>query len=191
MSEKQKPKLFGKWEFEGVEVQNPGLKGYISLKPVYFPHSSGRHEHKRFKKSEVNIVERFLNDLMRHGQCGGKKTKAINIVENAFELVHLKTGQNPIQVLVRALENSAPCEDTTRIGYGGIVYHVAVDISPQRRLDLALRFLTDAARKASFGNPKPIDECLADEIISAAAGDSKSYAVQKRNEMERVAMSSR
>jgi small subunit ribosomal protein S7 len=51
--------------------------------------------------------------------------------------------------------------------------------------------MTDGARKASFGNPKPIDECLADEIIAAAAGDSKSYAVQKRNEMERVALSSR
>lgn len=191
MGEKQKPKLFGKWEFEGVEVQDPGLKRYISLKPIYLPHSGGRHEHKRFKKSEVNIVERFLNGLMRHGQCGGKKTKAINIVKNAFELVHLKTGQNPIEALVRALENSAPCEDTTRIGYGGIVYHVAVDISPQRRLDLALRFMTDGARKASFGNPKPIDECLADEIIAAAARDSKSYAVQKRNEMERVALSSR
>lgn len=191
MSEKQEPKLFGKWEFRGVEVHDLGLTRYISLKPIYIPHSSGRHEHKRFKKSEVNIVERFLNNLMRHGQCGGKKMKAIKIVENAFELVHLKTGQNPIEVFVRALENSAPCEDTTRISYGGIVYHVAVDISPQRRLDLALRFITDGARKASFGNPKPIDECLADEIIAASARDSKSYAFQKRNEMERVALASR
>ena len=191
MSDKQKPKLFGKWEFAGVEVQDPGLTRYISLKPIYTPHSGGRHEHKRFKKSEVNAVERLLNGLMRHGQCGGKKAKAIKIMENAFELINIKTGQNPIEVFVRALENSAPCEDTTRISYGGIVYHVAVDISPQRRLDLALRFIADGARKASFGNPKTIDECLADELISAAARDSKSYAVQKRNEMERVALSSR
>jgi len=184
-------KLFGKWDFKEVEVRDPGLKRYICLRPVYVPHSMGRHEHKRFGKAEVNIVERLVNNLMRPGKNAGKKLRAINVVKNAFEIIHLRTGENPIQVLVRAIENSAPCEDTTRISYGGIVYHLAVDISPQRRLDLALRFICEGARQASFGNPKPLEECLAEEMILAANNDMKSYAVSKRHEMERIALASR
>ena len=193
MSKKEieKIKLFGKWDFKDIEVRDPGLKRYICLRPVYVPHSMGRHEHKRFGKAEVNIVERLVNNLMRPGKNAGKKLRAINVVKNAFEIIHLRTGENPIQVLVRALENSAPCEDTTRISYGGIVYHLAVDISPQRRLDLALRFICEGARQASFGNPKPLEECLAEEIILAANNDMKSYAVSKRHEMERIALASR
>ncbi len=184
-------KLFNKWSFEDVKVEDIGLARYICLKPVFFPHSGGRHECQRFKKSEVSIVERLVNQLMRPGKNGGKKARAIQIVKNAFEIIHLKTGQNPIQVLVKAIENAAPCEDTTRISYGGIVYHVAVDTSPQRRVDLALRFIAEGARKAAWGNIKTIDECLADEIILAAQRDSRSYAVQKRDEQERIALSSR
>ncbi|MCD6529643.1 30S ribosomal protein S7 [Candidatus Bathyarchaeota archaeon] len=184
-------KLFGKWSFKGIEIKDPGLKRYISLKPVVIPHSMGRHEHTKFKKSEVNIVERLVNMLMRPGHAAGKKARAISVVKNAFEIIHLKTGRNPIEVLIRAIENAAPCEDTTRISYGGVVYHLAVDISPQRRVDLALRFLSEGARMSAFGNPKTLEECLADEIILAANGDMKSYAVKKRSEMERIALASR
>jgi small subunit ribosomal protein S7 len=194
LSEKAEPtqiKMFGKWSFEGVEVRDPGLVRYICLKPFFTPHSGGKHEHHRFKKSEISIVERLANQLMRHGRSGGKKTRALQIVKNAFEIVNLKTGKNPLEVLVRAVENSAPCEDTTRISYGGIVYHVAVDVAPQRRVDLALRFIAEGARKASFSNPKTIDECLADELIFASQRDNKSYAVSKRDEQERVALASR
>ena len=191
MSEAEEIKLFGKWSFEGVEVKDPGLKRYVSLKPVYVPHSMGRHEHRRFRKAEVNIVERLVNDLMRPGMTAGKKARAMNLLRNTCEIIHLHTKQNPIKILIRAIENSAPCEDTTRIGYGGVVYHMAVDISPQRRLDLALRFLSGGARKAAFGTPRPLEECLAEELTSAANNDPKSEAVRKRNEMERVAQSSR
>jgi len=191
LSKEQEIKLFGKWSFDGIEVEDPGIKRYISLRPIYIPHSMGRHEHGKFRKAKVNIVERLTNHLMRPGSSAGKKTRAINLVENAFEIIHLRTGQNPIQILVRATENTAPCEDTTRISYGGIAYHMAVDISPQRRVDLALRFLSEGARKTTFGNPRSLDECLAEDLILAANKDVKSYAVQKRNEMERVARSSR
>jgi small subunit ribosomal protein S7 len=184
-------KLFSKWSFKDISIQDPGLKRYISLSPVWLPHSSGRHEHQRFSKSKVNIAERLVDNLMRHGSCGGKKAKAINIVRLAFEIIHIKTDQNPVEILVKAVENSAPCEDTTRIGRGGITYHRAVDISPQRRVDLALRYLADGARRVSFGNPKPVEECLADALIAASEGDSRSYAISKRYEMERVALSSR
>ncbi|MFQ6095092.1 MAG: 30S ribosomal protein S7 [Candidatus Bathyarchaeia archaeon] len=191
MSEEGKIKLFKKWSFEEVEVRDPGLKRYICLRPIYVPHSMGRHEHKRFKKSEMNIVERFVNNLMRPGKNAGKKLRAIKVVKNAFEIINLRTGKNPIEVLIRAIENSAPCEDTTRISYGGIAYHQAVDIAPQRRVDLALRFLADGARNASFSNPKPLEECLAEELILAANKDMKSYAMQRKNEMERIALHAR
>ena len=191
LSTEKEIRLFEKWNFNGVEVKDLGLKRYVSLKPVYVPHTTGRHEHKRFRKSEVNIAERLINNLMRPGSSAGKKARAINVVRNAFEIIHLRTGENPIQTLARAVENSAPCEDTTRISYGGVVYHMAVDISPLRRVDLALRFLSEGARKAAFGNPRSLEECLAEELILAASKDVKSYAVQKRNEMERIALSSR
>jgi len=191
LSKGEEIKLFGKWSFDGVEVADLGLKGYISIKPVYIPHSLGRHEHGKFRKAEVNIVERLINKLMVPGRSAGKKARATNLVKNAFEITHLRTEQNPIQILVKAVENSAPCEDTTRISYGGIAYHMAVDISPMRRVDMALRLLSEGARKMTLGNPRSLEECLAEELVLAANKDMKSYAVQKRNEIERVAQASR
>lgn len=184
-------KLFGKWSFKDVGVKDPGLQRYISLKPVVIPHSMGRHERKRFRKAGVSIVERLANNLMRPGKNSGKKAKVSNMVKNAFEIVSLRTGKNPVEVLVKAVENSAPCEDTTRISYGGIVYHQSVDVAPQRRIDLALRHITEGARQASINNPRSIDECLAEELIMAGNNDMKSLAVAKRNEIERVAQASR
>ncbi|OYT50642.1 MAG: 30S ribosomal protein S7 [Desulfurococcales archaeon ex4484_204] len=184
-------RLFGKWRFDGVVVRDPSLKKYISLRPVYLPHTGGRHEHKRFGKAEVPIVERLMNVLMRPGRNTGKKHLAYNIVKKAFEIIHLKTGENPLQVLVRAIENAAPREETTRIMYGGIIYHVAVDISPLRRVDLALRHMAEGARVAAFRSHKTIAECLADEILHASKGDPKSYAISRKEEIERIALSSR
>ena len=189
--EEKEIKLFEKWSFKETQVKDLGLQRYISLKPTVVPHSMGRHEHKRFRKANVNIAERLVNNLMRPGKNAGKKARAMNIMEHAFEIIHLRTGKNPIEVLVKAVENSAPCEDTTRISYGGIVYHLSVDLAPQRRVDLALRHICEAARQASINNPRSIEECLADELILAANNDMKSYAVSKRHEIERVAQASR
>ena len=191
MKEEREVKLFGKWSFKGIEVKDIGLQRYVSLKPVVIPHSMGRHEHKRFRKASINIVERLANNLMRPGKNSGKKAKVMNMVHHAFEIVNLRTGKNPIEVLVKAVENSAPCEDTTRISMGGIVYHLSVDVAPQRRVDLALRHLADGARQAAVNNPRSIEECLADELILAGNHDMKSYAVAKRHEIERVAQASR
>lgn len=185
------PLLFNKWSYIGIDIKDPSLKKYISLKPVFLPHTGGRHEHRRFGKAEVPIVERLINMLMRPGRSGGKKHLAYNIVKTAFELIHMETGENPLQVLVRAIERAAPREETTRIMYGGITYRVSVDISPQRRVDLALRYIAEGARLAAFNNPKPIEECLAEEIIKAARGDPQSYAIRQKEEIERIALSSR
>lgn len=163
------------------------------------PHSFGRHEHRRFGKTSVNIVERLVNQMMHFGRkdwkntgrMGGKKQRAINIVRTAFEIIHLKTGRNPIEVLVRAIENAAPNEDVTRITYGGVTYHVSVDVSPVRRVDVALRNIALGAREAAFSHPKSIEECLADEIIAAANGDTSSFAIKSKIEIERIAAASR
>ncbi|MFW6117364.1 MAG: 30S ribosomal protein S7 [Thermoproteota archaeon] len=184
-------KIFRKWPFKDIEIRDLGLKRYISLKPVTVPHSMGRHEHQRFRKAEVNVVERLANNLMRPGKNAGKKAKVLNIMKQALEIIHLRTGKNPLQVLVRAVENCAPCEDTTRLSYGGMVHHLSVDVSPQRRVDLALRFICDGARGAATHTSKSISECLADELIMAAKHDMESHAVSKRHEQERIAKASR
>lgn len=184
-------KLFQKWSFKEIKVNDLGLQRYLNLTPMVAPHSMGRHEHQRFRKANVNIVERLINNLMRPGKNSGKKAKSANIVKQAFEIINLRTGKNPIEVLVRAVENSAPCEDTTRISYGGVVYHLSVDVAPQRRIDLAIRHITVGARAASANNPRSIEECIADELVLAANHDIKSAGVSKRNEIERVAQSSR
>jgi small subunit ribosomal protein S7 len=189
--ENQDVKLFEKWSFKGVQVKDLGLQRYVSARPIVVPHSMGRHEHKRFRKANINVVERLVNNLMRPGKNAGKKAKALNIVKHAFEIINLRTGRNPVEVLAKAVENSAPCEDTTRISYGGIVYHLSVDVSPQRRVDLALRNICEGARQASINNPRSIEECLAEELILAANHDMKSYAVSKRHETERIAQASR
>ncbi|MFQ6010782.1 MAG: 30S ribosomal protein S7 [Nitrososphaerales archaeon] len=191
--------LNNKWDFEGISINDKGLQNVISLSPTLVPSSMGRHEHKKFAKAEVNIVERLVNKMMHFGRkyaknsgrMGGKKAKAINIVMASLEIVHLKTGGNPVEYLVRAVENTAPNEDTTRIGYGGVVYHVSVDISPLRRVDLALRFLALGVRETSFSTQKGVEEILADEILACANNDTTSFAIRKKNEQERVAMSSR
>lgn len=184
-------RLFGKWDFEEVEVNDPGLRRYISLKPVYLPHSSGRYQDQRFKKAEMNIVERFVNKLMRKGKNAGKKQRAINIIKVAFEIINLRTGKSPVQALVDAICNVAPREETTRISYGGVATHQSVDISPLRRVDLALRYITAAIYQKSFNNIKSAEEIVADELILAANNDAASVAVKKRREIERIALSAR
>lgn len=191
MSEEDSIKLFGKWSFEDVEINDLGLQRYISLRPVYYPHSGGRNQDQRFKKAEMNIVERFINQLMRKERNAGKKLRAINIVKVAFEIIHLRTDKNPIQALVDAICNAAPREETTRITYGGVVQHSSVDIAPLRRVDIALRYLSIAIIQKSFNNVKSAEEIVSEELMLAASGDSNSSAVRKKQELERIALSAR
>ena len=198
MSE-QKLLLFRKWDTTEIEIKDLGLKTAISLKQVIIPLDFGRSALKRYNKGQVNIVERLANKLMHFGKKyakntgrqGGKKQHSLNIVKTAFEIIHLKTDKNPVEVLVRAVENSAPNEDTTRIVYGGTVYHVSVDVAPLRRVDLALRFIADAIKEATFSNPKPIEEYIAEHLILAANNDPLAPSIKKKNELERVAQASR
>lgn len=199
-------KLFGKYETEGIEISDLSLRQVVSLKPLNVPHTFGRHAKKQFAKQKVNIVERLANKLMRGGTgektsgkvirtkggMQGKKLKSLKIVEDALDKVAKQTNENPVQVLIKALQNSAPREDVTRVAFGGVSYQVATDISATRRLDLALRNITLAAIMGSFNKGKSLDVALANEIMATAKGDTQaSYAMRKRDEMERMARSSR
>ncbi len=199
-------KLFGKYELEGVVVHDPSLAGYINIDPVVLPHSFGRQAKHPFGKRKVNIVERLINKLMRGGtgektsgkvirtagRLQGQKSKAMKIVENAFDLVSKRTNKNPVQLLVDAVQNSAPREDFTRVSHGGVSYQVAVDVSASRRLDMALRNMALAAIIGAFDKRKTLAEALADELEFTAKGDlNSSYAMKKRDETERMARSAR
>ncbi|MDD1778880.1 MAG: 30S ribosomal protein S7 [Candidatus Helarchaeota archaeon] len=196
-------KIFNEWDISDVVVKDLGLKNYLTLTPNLTCHTHGRHEHKRFKKSQLNVVERFINRLMvpgvsrkkqggRQAHClSGKKLRTTKVVDNCFKIIHLKTGKNPVQILVSAIENSAPREETTRISYGGIAYQQSVDIAPQRRVDLALKYIIEPLWRKSFNNISSMEEMIANELMAAAAGDSKSTAVKKKEEKERIAASAR
>ncbi|CAJ0768845.1 14710_t:CDS:10 [Entrophospora sp. SA101] len=184
--------LFNKWTYDDVEVKDISLTDYIQIRnPVYLPHTAGRFSTKRFRKAQCPIVERLTNSLMMHGRNNGKKLMAVRIVKHAFEIIHLSTDQNPIQVLVDAIINTGPREDSTRIGSAGTVRRQAVDVSPLRRVNQSIALLTIGTRESAFRNVKSIAECLADELINAAKGSSNSYAIKKKDELERVAKSNR
>ena len=198
-------KYFGKWSADGIEVKYPGMERYLLLEPPLVLHTGGRMASKPFGKTRVSIVERLINKVMRSGPgvrklggkvirgagACGKKHKAYNIVRRAFELVEERTKRNPIQVLVDAIQNCAPREETTRISYGGITYHLTVDSSPLRGMDIALKNLAAGAFASSFRNRKSIGECLADELIMASNYDFKSFAIARKEESERIAKGAR
>ena len=121
----------------------------------------------------------------------GKKLTAVRIVQQAFEIIHLLTDENPLQIFVQAIVNAGPREDSTRVGAGGIVRRQAVDVSPFRRVNQALYLIGQGAREASFRTIKTIAECLADEIFNASKGSSNSYAIKKKDEVERVSKANR
>ena len=177
-----------------VEIADISIQDYIAVKDdsaVFLPHTAGRYQNKRFKKALCPIVERLVNALMRKGRNSGKKLKACRIVEHAFEIIHLTTDSNPVQVFIEALANSGPREDSMRVGSSGVVRRQSVDVSPFRRINQSIYMIATGAREASFRNIKTISECLADEIMHAARGSSNSFAIKKKDEVERVAKANR
>ena len=186
-----KAPVFGKYDTTEIVINDAGLAKYIDLNSTSVPHSGGKHANKWFGKSNLSIVERLINNIMRTEKYTGKKLKAYKAVSDAFDIIAAKTKKNPVQVLVEALENAAPREEVTRLQFGGISVPKAVDISPQRRLDIALRNVSSGVVAASAKNKKTIQDCLADEIMLAAKGDMTSFVVAKKEETERVAQSAR
>ena len=183
--------IFGKYSTEAIQVNDPGLARYICLESVGVLHHGARHANKHFGKTKVHVVERLINDIMRSETYQGKKSKAFKVVELAFGRVAEKTKENPVQVFVTAITNAAPREEITRLRYGGINVPKSVDVAPLRRLNVAIRHIAQGATESSFKSTKPADQCLAEEILKAAKNDPQSFAVGKKDEVERVAKSAR
>ncbi len=195
-------KMFGKWATDGITVKDPGLANYISVRPVLVPRTGARYAQQKFYKSKISIVERLMNKLMVPGHRSkkhvitsytmtGKAMQAYKTVEQVLELLELKAKQNPIKVLVEAVENAAPREEIVSIEYGGARYPKAVDCSPQRRIDLALKYFVQGAMVKSFNNRKTFAEALSEEIANAFGRNPTSQAISKKLELERQAESSR
>jgi len=195
-------KLFNKYDYSGVKVKDPGLKEYINLNPIIVPRTAGRNSTISMHKSKINIVERLINKLMVPGHRGkkhkltsghatGKASKSQKIIEEVFKILEEKTKQNPIQVLVTAIENSAQRDEITTIEYGGARYPQAVETAPLRRIDSSLRMMVQGSYQKAFGSKKTMIETLAEEILNAYKNDRISAAVAKRMELERQADASR
>lgn len=182
--------FLSKYDMSAVKVEDRGLARYININAENI-FLGGIFANKMFGKSKMSIVERLINNLMRTEMYNGKKTKSYRVVKSAFEIIDKRTKTNPVQVLVDALQNAAPKEETTRLQFGGISVPKAVDVAPQRRLDVALRNICQGSLNASHKNKKRIEVCLAEELIKASKNDVSSFSVAKKNDAERIAKSAR
>ena len=194
-------KLFNKYDVSEIEVKDLGLQRAINLDPKLIVKSYGRNVVK-FGQARVNIVERLMNRLASAGHRGkkhkvekgdssGKYTKNMKIVLEAFEIIEKRTGKNPVAVLVKAIENAAPRDEVTIIEYGGARYPQAVDVSPLRRVNLALKHLCHGASDKAFNKKKTFAQGLADEIVMASEENGESVAIRKKKEAEAQADSAR
>jgi len=194
-------KIFDLYDLSEVSVKDQGLKSVINLQPKLILKSYGRNVQK-MGQTKVNVVERLMNKLAVAGHRGrkhkielgritGKYTKNMNIILAALKLVEEKTKQNPVQVLINAIEHSAPRDEITVIEYGGARYPQAVDVAPLRRVNLALKHIIHGASDKAFNKKKTIVQALAEEIILASDNNGDSFAARKRNEAEKQADSAR
>ncbi len=194
--------VYNRWNMDGITINDPGLKGYINLEPKVVPRTGGKSAKFRFHKTNVFIIERLMNKVMtcghrskKHkissGHITGKAHTAYNIIERALEIIETKTKQNPIAVVVKAIENAAPREEIVTIEYGGAKYPKAVEVAPQRRVDQTLKYMTQTAYQKAFNSKKAIESALADELINAFQKSAQSGAIAKKLELERQADSSR
>ena len=194
-------KLFDIYDVSDIEIKDPALKPYINITPKLLLKSQGRNIGK-FGKTKVNILERLANRIATPGHVGkkhkiitswssGKYNTNMSLVLEALKLIEQKTKKNPVQVVVTAIENCSPRDEITVIEQGGARYPQAVDASPLRRVDLAIRWITQGSYQRCFGKKKKMFQSLAEEIIKASEGNMESYAMSKKNEAEKQADSAR
>ncbi len=124
------------------------------------------------------LVTRLINKIM----LDGKKGVAQNILYNAFEIVEKKTGQQPMEVFEKALDNVMPELELKLRRVGGANYQVPVEVSDERRLTLGLRWIVNYSRLRS---ERTMEERLAAEIIDASNGVGQS--VKKKDDTHKMA----
>lgn len=184
-------KVFGKWDASEVTCRDPGLAPYVNLTTVGVPHTGGRHANAWFGKSKLSVVERYVNKLMRTGKYTGKKQGAMKAFEEALDTMAERSGDNPLQMFVDAICYAAPMEEITRIKFGAVSQPKAVDASPSRRLDIALRNLAAGAASGTRKSKRTLKQCIVNELTKASTGDVTAFAVAKKEEVERIAASAR
>ena len=178
--------LFGKWDLTEVNIEDTTLEKYINLDAFQVPHTGGRHSKKRFGRGNLTVIERFIKNLMRSEKYTGKKAQAYNVLKNSFDIINSKKKENPAQIMVRALENSAPRAAVVSLRYGGIRVYSGVDVSPTRRVDTAIRNICIGAIESSK-KQRSIENALSKELMLASEANPDSYAVGKKDEIERQA----
>jgi small subunit ribosomal protein S7 len=194
-------KIFDIYETKDVKIEDPGLKRCIDIQEKLTLKNAGRGRN-RFGKAKINIVERLANRVGVPGHRGkkhkiitshatGKYSRNMKIVLESLKIIEKNTGINPIQILVNAIEKSAPKDGVTIIEYGGARYPQAVDMSPLRRVNIAIRNLVHGAYDRAFNKKTKIQQGLAEEIIQASKENTDSYAIKKKNESEKQADSAR
>ena len=183
--------VFGKWDASEVTCRDPGISPYINLSTVGVPHSGGRHANSWFGKARLSVVERFVNKLMRTGKYTGKKQGSMKAFETALDVIAERVSGNPLQVFVDAICFAAPMEEITRIRFGAVSQPKAVDSSPSRRLDVALGNLAKGAQQGTKKSKRSLTQCIVTEIMKASEGDVTSFAVSKKEEVQRIAASAR
>lgn len=184
-------KLFGLFDFN-VTIEDKSLRPYIDVTPSSsYPHTASRLNSMPFGKGRIPITERFICGMMRKGRNNGKKRCAMKALRDSFVIVQALTGKNPMQVLVDAIINSGPREDCARIGKGGALKRTSVDVAPLRRLNIAIFLLCKGIRQSAMKATRSVAEIIADEIINASRNSSNSFAVKKKDEIERMAKSNR
>mgnify|MGYP005994146927 CR=1 FL=1 len=142
------------------------------------------------EKREINpdpnfgdlVVSKFMNAVM----YDGKKSVAERIVYGAFDVVHEKTRQESVAIFHQALENIAPHVEVRSRRVGGATYQVPVDVRPERRQALAIRWLIAAARNR---NETTMVDRLSGELMDAA--NNRGSAVKKREDTHRMAEANR
>lgn len=194
-------KIFDMYDIEGITIKDPGLQNVINLDSMLMLKSHGRNVQK-FGQAKVNVVERLINKLAVAGHRGkkhriilssatGKYSRNAKIVIEAFKLIEKRTGKNPVEILVKAIENSSPRDEVTVIEYGGARYPQAVDVAPLRRVNLSLKHIVHGSSDKAFGKKKSLSAALADEIVMASENNGESFSIRKKNESEKQADSAR
>jgi small subunit ribosomal protein S7 len=124
------------------------------------------------------LMAKFINYLVRRG----KKSKAEKIVYGAIDLIEKKTGQNGLEVVRRAIENVKPVLEVTSRRVGGATYQVPIEVRPERRLALAMRWIISFAKQRS---EHTMAERLAAEVMLAYRREGPS--IKKREDTHRMA----
>ena len=124
------------------------------------------------------VVSKFMNNLM----VDGKKSVAETIVYNAFERVQTRVRREPVEIFHEALDNIKPSVEVRSRRVGGATYQVPVEVRPERREALAIRWLIDASKKR---NENTMEERLAGELLDAM--NNRGTAVKKREDTHKMA----